>query len=261
MKIVGITLARNEERFIGRAVRNVIAFCDEMVLLDDNSTDGTPAVFQEIASEYSGKVRVAALGNASESHAFVASHAGTPTWVFAVDGDEIYDPAALVRFRARVERGEFDRDWCVFGNVLNVKELNEAARRARGHLSPPCRSMTKLYNFSAIDAWNGPCAERLHGGSIVFRPGFSEKNRRALHEEEDWDESDFRCLHMCFLPRSGTDRPGRPRANIMDRHAWTLGKVLQQGLAWLSGRRPPNWKEEKYARGPLVEKEVAGFFS
>lgn len=260
MRVVGITLARNEERFLARAVGNVLDFCDEMILLDDNSSDATFGKMEEIARKRPDRVRAVALAGAAASHGFIASFAGTDTWVFAVDGDEIYDPAALSRLRVRLERGDFDRDWCVFGNVLNVKELDERRHVARGHLAPPCRSMTKLYNFAAITAWDGPCAERLHGGRIAFRPGYAETNRRALHEEQGWEESDFRCLHMCFLPRSSTDKPGLVRANIMDRHAWTPAKFLRQCAAWMSGRRPPNWKEEKYARGPLVEKEVAEFF-
>ena len=45
--IVGALLARNEaapDRYLGRALRNAFQFCDEVVVLDDGSTDETAAV-------------------------------------------------------------------------------------------------------------------------------------------------------------------------------------------------------------------------
>jgi hypothetical protein len=177
-----------------------------------------------------------------------------------VDGDEIYDPEGLKAFRRRLESGEFDRDWCVFGNVLNVRSLDTATMTASGHLAPPCRSMTKLYNFAAIRSWQGPTQERLHGGTVEFLPGYHDRLRRNLHESEPWEDSPFRCLHLCFLQRSPLDPQGAIRKNIMDVHSWTLAKAAGKLGALLAGRKPVDWKEEKYARGGQVSKDVAAFF-
>jgi hypothetical protein len=116
--------------------------------------------------------------------------------------------------------------------------------------------MTKLYNFAAIEDWSGRIVERLHGGEIRFKPGFHEQLRLNLHEQTPWETSDFRCLHLCFLDRSSRDtQVGKPRRNIMDRHAWSFGKLL----ARLRGG--PDWKEQKYARGPLVSEPLAPFLA
>jgi hypothetical protein len=122
--------------------------------------------------------------------------------------------------------------------------------------------MTKLYNFAVIKAWHGPCLERLHGGRIEFKDGFHEKLRRDLHQGLSWEEADFRCLHLCFLPRSSQDSNTlAPRQNIMDVYNISIRKTL--GLIWdrLRGKPPIDWKEQRYGRGPLVAKSITPFFS
>lgn len=260
MKIVGILLVRNEEGFVETAVRNALDFCDEFIAVDNGSSDKTVPTLEKIRSQFAGKMRLYHATHPRESHDLIAGLAGTDTWVFGVDGDEIYDPAGLARFRKRLESGEFDRDWCIFGNVLNVRRLDLARGIAEGHLAPPCRSMTKLYNFSAIHAWNGPCLERLHGGRVVFKKGYDEKMRRNLHEAVSWDAADLRCLHLCFIPRSSTETPdAAPRKNIMDIHNRSITKTILQIRDRLFGRPPVDWKERRYGRGSRVFKSTANF--
>ena len=260
MRIIGILLVQNEERFVRRAIENVIAFCDELILCDHASSDDTPQILDDVARRHPGKARFHRVRSPRETHEFLKPFAGTPTWVFGVDGDEIYDPAGLARFRRRLEVGEFDAHWVVFGNVLNVTRLSEEPNEAEGHLAPPCRSMTKLFNFSAIDTWNGDTPERLHGGQIAFRPGFHAGLRCSLHETVDWNDADFRCLHLCFVPRSRFDSPGGVRENIMDRHAWSWTKLCKKCRSLVFGVPTTNWKLEKYARGEKVRKSAAAFF-
>jgi glycosyltransferase involved in cell wall biosynthesis len=260
MRIVGILLAKNEERFVERAVKNAIGFCDEFLAVDNGSTDRTTEILKSLEASSGGKLKYHQASHPRVSHDLIAGLAGSKTWVFGVDADEIYDPAGLGRFRTRLEGGEFDRDWCIFGNVLNVRHLDGCF--AEGHLAPPCRSMTKLYNFSAIHAWKGPCLERLHGGRVDFREGYGDHLRRDLHQGISWEVADFRCLHVCFLPRSPVDDRGSgPRKNIMDMYNWSLRKAA--GGLWdrLRGRPEIDWKEQRYGRGPLVKREVAAFFS
>jgi glycosyltransferase involved in cell wall biosynthesis len=261
MRVVGILLVRDEERFVEQAVRNVLGFCDEFIAVDNGSRDGTPTILQRLHAEFSGKIRLHHAKHPKESHDLIAGFAGTDTWVFGVDGDEIYDPSGLGKLRRRLEAGEFDRDWCIFGNVLNVRRLDLASGLAEGHLAPPCRSMTKLYNFSAIEAWHGPCLERLHGGRVVFKDGFNEKMRRDLHQAVSWEDAEFRCLHLCFIPRSSKDsQASGPRKNIMDVHNRSLTKTLRALWDKVTGKPEIDWKEQRYGRGELVVKPIATFF-
>ena len=261
MRIVGIMLVRNEDLYVRQAAVNVLNFCDELLAVDNMSDDATGEILRDLEQESRGRLKYHRTEHPGVSHDLIASYAGSDTWIFGVDGDEIYDPKGLLRLRLRLEEGEFDKDWVVFGNVFNLMTLEHDKSRASGHLAPPCRSMTKLYNFSAIKAWHGPCQERLHGGRIVFKPGFGEHQRRDLHKETDWADADFRCLHMCFLRRSSKEADSAsPRRNIMDRHAWGWRKILKEGWRIARGLPLSNWKLERYARGPLVAQPVGDFF-
>ena len=257
--ITGIVLARNEERYIETAVRNAARFCDRMLLCDHRSTDGTAEILRGLAMELSS-AEFHSIAHPRESHDLLRPLCGTETWVFAVDGDEIYDPQGLDRLRARIGGGEFDASWMIFGNVLNVTHLSGDHSTAAGHLAPPCRSMTKLYNFAAIESWGGNCPERLHGGNPVFRPGFAATDRRYLHEEVSWGDADFRCLHLCFLPRSTTDREGG-RRNIMETYGSSRRESLMLALRnFFRGGRASKWKNERYRRGPEVTVDASPFF-
>jgi hypothetical protein len=260
MTVTGIVLARNEERYIETAVRNAAGFCDRMLLCDHRSSDGTAGILRGLSAELPS-ADFHALAEPRESHELLKPLCGSATWIFAVDGDEIYDPTGLGRLRRRIESGEFDRVWTVFGNVLNVTSLAPDGSSAQGHLSPPCRSMTKLYNFAAIESWNGNCPERLHGGQPVFRKGFSATDRRYLHEQVSWDEADFRCLHLCFLPRSTVDST-QMRRNIMETYGSGWRDRLRFAMRRLlsRGRASSRWKQERYRRGPEVTVDASPFF-
>jgi len=172
MRIVGIMLVRNEDIYVRQAAVNVLNFCDELLAVDNMSDDATGEILRSLEKETRGRLKYHRAEHPGLSHDLIAPYAGTDTWVFGVDGDEVYDPEGLSRLRRRLERGEFAQDWVLFGNVFNLISIEPGKSEASGHLAPPCRSMTKLYNFSAINAWHGPCQERLHGGRIVFPSGF-----------------------------------------------------------------------------------------
>ena len=124
--------------------------------------------------------------------------------------------------------------------------------------------MTKLYNFSAIDAWSSPCPERLHGGTIHFRPGFSDGVARHIFQERSWEESPFRCLHFCFQSRSSLDKTGQDqkvaiRKGPGERNLWAYN-IKSFILSRLGLREDiPYYKKDFYLRGPIIEKDIRVF--
>jgi Glycosyl transferase family 2 len=266
-KVVGIVLVRNEDVFVEQAVRNVADFCDRIHAVDHVSTDQTWEILQRLALEYP-HLDVRRRNHAGDSHKLIEPYAGTDTWVFGVDGDELYDPARLAGFREELLGGRYDGAFKVASNVLNCVELDAEQHRARGYLSPPSRSITKLYNFGVIDAWAGDGSERLHGGSILFRNGYDERAVDNIGERIPWDETPLRCLHACFLERSSSEPP-RPDDDPYGRPI--LEETQLQDRSWrgdlkrrLRPRRPPDesaWKREKYMRGDLVTVDASPFFS
>lgn len=260
-KIIGIFLVRNEDIFIEQAVQNVIDFCDQVLIADNYSTDHTWDLAKELARS-NNKIQCQRIKRTHDSHEMIQEFSGTNTWIFGVDGDEIYDPERLIDFRQELLSGKYDDWWVIFGNVLNCTSLDLIKKEAAGHLAPPCRSMTKLYNFKAIFRWDGPCLERMLGGTPVFKGGYDLSLRLNLHEKISWEESNFRCLHTCFLHRSSQDPSNRrDRSNPAELAA--KGFLEKIGLGFIRSiyrKKQLSWKREKYLRGDLVRIDVSSFF-
>jgi hypothetical protein len=259
-QIVGVVLVRNDDLYVEQAVRNVAAFCDRIHAFDHVSTDRTGEILSELAREYD-HLDVERTRHAGDSHSALERYAGTGTWVFGIDGDELYDPARLREFREPLLAGSFDGVFKVASNVLNCVELNRERRSATGYPSPPSRSITKLYNFAAIDSWKGDGSERLHGGDISFRPGYDNRSVDNIGERLSWDETPLRCLHVCFVRRSSRDGEPEARPILMESglHDRTWRGALKRRLR---GRRTPResaWKREKYMRGELVTVDAGPF--
>jgi glycosyl transferase family 2 len=263
LRIVGIVLVRNEDVYVEQAIRNVASFCDRIHALDHVSKDKTWEILQELAGVLE-HLDVRRTHHADESHALVEQYAGTDTWVFGVDGDELYDSGRLAAFREELLSGAYGGAFKIASNVVNCIGVDRVLVTATGYPSPPSRSITKLYNFAAIDSWAGDGSERLHGGTIAFRPGYDDQSVDNIGERLTWDETPLRCLHMCFVPRSSADPEdpvARPILMESGRHDRTLlGDVKRR----LRRRRAPavsRWKQEKYMRGDLVTVDASPFFS
>jgi glycosyltransferase involved in cell wall biosynthesis len=261
-RIVGISLVKDEDLFVEQALRNVLDFCDELILADNDSRDGTPAILERLAAEQPEKVRLHRVGHPSESHDLISGYAGQDVWVLGVDGDELYDPARLSAFRQTLLAGDLDQWWLVRGNALHCNELAADRSTAAGWLSPPAPSMTKLHNFRLIESWDGRHPERLHGTEgLRFKDGGGGR-KYELMREYSWEQSPFRCLHVCFVARSSRERKAGARRNIPDMNAprraplraWTRLRELVGAPA-----QSP-WKLEHYRKGDVVEVPVSEFF-
>ena len=266
-QLVAVFLVRDEDAFVERAIRNVAHVCDRMYAFDHLSSDGTAEILRGLSHELDHLV-VRRTSDAGDSHRAIEGYAGTRTWVLGVDGDELYDPAGLAELKKRLEDGLYDDAFHLKGHVLNCTELDEEAGRAAGHMAPPSRPVTKLFNLAAVSSWTG-CLERLHGGQPVFREGYGWESLRYVSEESDWDHDPLRMLHACFLKRSSKDAEGDVRLGLPETGAWRRGA---RGLVDRLRRRRhldprmkeyrqrgSSWKQEWYARGPLVSADARPF--
>lgn len=270
MVVIGVVLVRNEDVFLEQAVRNVAAFCDRIFAYDHVSNDRTPDVLSRLAGELD-HLTVTRTRDARDSHRAVERFVGSNAWALGVDGDELYDPAALARLRALLEGGAYADAFHLKGHVLNCTELDPSRRTATGYMAPPSRPVTKLFNLDAVEAWSG-CPQRLHGGTPVFRSGFDWSSLRYVSEGVDWSADPLRLLHGCFLRRSSRDDASRVAARrnlselgrfhrgprgILDRlrHRRRIDPRMKEYRA-----RGSTWKHEWYARGSLVSVDARPFF-
>lgn len=262
-RIVAIVLVKNEDIFIDNVLKNIVDFCDEIIVTDNYSTDMTHDIVMKMAEKHP-KIRVMRINHPRDSHKVIEHFAGTNTWVFGVDGDEIYDPAGLREMRDRLITGDYDNVWSIKGNVLNCSTIDRESQKAKGYLSPPCRSMTKLYNFSLLESWTG-CPERLHSGTRVYRNPDISPVTKNIFDESEWEGSCFRCLHAVFISRSTGEKGTLKRSRLnpaeieaiasakkKKSHVKLVKRLIQSVLG-------SNWKYRKYRRGPLVEKNIGGF--
>jgi glycosyltransferase involved in cell wall biosynthesis len=259
-RIVGSVLVRNEDIFVERALLNIVDFCDEILVQDHQSTDGTWAILERLAARHP-KIKLQRVDDPRESSRAIAHLANTPAWIFGVDGDEVYDPVGLLRLREELLSGQYDDWWVIFGNVLHCTKVDVAAGRATGYLTPPSKSMTKLYNFRMIQSVDPEALLRLAGRNDIFHDPAMRLRRLDLHQQHPWNEAWFRCLHTCFVPRSTLDRAASDaRENVSERFNWIRQwKNRGRRLFGLEPTRP--YKLEKYRRGAPATLEVGEFFS
>jgi glycosyltransferase involved in cell wall biosynthesis len=271
VQVVCISLVRNEDRFVRRALLNVADFCDRLFVVDHMSTDRTSDILRELGRELD-HLEVRRARHSAQSHAMIEGLAGTDTWVLSVDGDELYDPVGLEQFRPRLEDGVYADVFRIRPAGFHCYELDESRRLASGYLSPPSRPVIGLLNFAAIDSWTSVTSQRLHGGDVTFRPGFGWESWRHLGAEYGWEECPFRDLHVGFLRRSSRDpdvtsSTGRP--NLAESGAFRRGVLgpFERLARRALGRRQaatrdvPAWKAEKYRRGELATVDASPFLS
>ena len=268
-RIVGSVLVRNEDLFVEQSIRNVADFCDRIHAVDHVSSDGTWDILRSLAREFD-HLEVRRSRNSVLAHCLLEPYAGTATWVIGVYGDELYDPAGLALLRRELLRGAHADVFRLKAYVLNCDELDGGTRTASGWLAPPSRPITKLFNFGAVESWQG-IPEPLQGGEAVFRQGYHWEARRDLASSTTWDTDPARCLHLCFLRRSSLDpdEVGGGRRSLAESGEFDLGPVGR--LKRLVRRTPPaphileltrqgkNWKQEWYARGEHVTVDAAPF--
>ena len=243
-KIVGIVLVRNEDLYISRVLHNALPFCDTWIVLDNYSTDNTYSKLEDFIDLHPD-FHLYRINDVVQSHSYIESYANTKTWIFALDGDELYDATGLSTLRAELLKNKWSQYWKVYGHVMHCKNIDFKNQFAKGYMSPPSRSMTKLYNFSLIKSWSN-CSERLHEGNLVFLDSANEQTME-YNLTTTWEQSIFRCLHLAFIKRSSQviHLYSRLIPNEVKQSKLFLGKIKNVFKVILK----KDWKHKHYAKG------------
>ena len=118
MKLTVIILTHNEERHIEACIRSA-AFADEILVIDDESSDSTPAIAQGLGARV---VTHPLAGDFAGQRNFALTQTDAD-WVFYVDADERVNPeteAELRRIMAADARAVYEirRINVVFGQRM-----------------------------------------------------------------------------------------------------------------------------------------------
>ncbi len=173
MKISATIIVRNEEDNIA-AVCETVAWADEIVIVDSDSTDRTV----EIARRYTDKVFNRQFRGYKDKHEFADAQT-TGDWVFWIDADERVTP--LLRESIEKLRG---RDPATLPDGFRIARTTEYLGRRIRHSGWYPDYQMRLYR-KAASFWDGvaPHETARVSGAVETLPGeFLHFTRRNLSE-------------------------------------------------------------------------------
>lgn len=244
MKIIGVTLIKNEDLYIEKVINNIIDFCDELLVLENYSEDKTYEIVS-VLSQNNPKIKLIRVENAFDTHKYVEPYIGPDTWVFRVDGDELYDRVGLVSFKTELLSGKYNTWFNLASPCLNVFNLENG--QAKGYLG----AMSSLVNFGLLESWHEEKSERLHGGHKIFKPGFDVRYMKCPDLLKlGFEQSTLRCLHLCFVKRSSLDKNNQARLNPSENKSrWAKLKAIVRNILTLNWSGGSFYKNKIYKQG------------
>ena len=261
--IVGVCLVKNEQNFVAWALMNAMEFCDKILVLDNMSEDRTYEIVSTIAKEHD-HVEVIRVKDGNNTHRYIEEYAGKPVWIIRIDGDEIFSPSGLSKFKIRLHAGEFDNFWKIEAQTLHAIGISFEAGKAFGYTQPAVKGYLELFNFNAFDSWRAGRRERLHG-PVEFSKGYSQDQFHPYWKHHTWSESEFKGLHLCFMPRSPLDANSYLEGQLGGRFNLLeirLNRRLHRRIARAVSRkysRQPDYKLRHYAKGEVTEFDISDF--
>ncbi|QRQ99468.1 glycosyltransferase family 2 protein [Dyadobacter sandarakinus] len=161
----------NCEHFVERAVNSVLGqtYTDwELILVNNNSTDGTQLVLEKIASTYPDKVQVyQEFKKGAPAARNKGLRAAKGEWVQYLDADDELLPDKL---KVQVELGETQQADCVIGNANLIELKNGVLAQTRRPLNTE-------------DVWSGLITSHLGiTTAILWR-------KSRLDHIQGWDEN------------------------------------------------------------------------
>lgn len=98
----------NEAASIGRVIEAIRPYATDILVVDDGSTDETPARLDELADIQRIRHSINLGYGRSLIDAFDHAHRGGYDWVVTLDADEQHEPALIPRFLAAAACGDAD---------------------------------------------------------------------------------------------------------------------------------------------------------
>jgi glycosyltransferase involved in cell wall biosynthesis len=186
MSISVVIPTYNGSRFIAETLESVLAQTlqpDEVLVIDDGSTDDTAA----IAESFAPRVRVFRRSNQRQAAArnFGAQQA-TSEWIAFIDDDDLWEPNKLERQMEELARHP-EADLCYTGRVL-LDQKGDTATLGRVVYAPPAKDIRKAL-FSGVTFL--PSSILIRRSTLLAVNGFDPN---ICHASEDYDMW-LRLLH------------------------------------------------------------------
>lgn len=141
-KISAVIIAKNEEKMISECLES-LSFCDEIIVIDNNSTDKTV----EIAEQFKAKIYKEASSDFSVLRNFGLKNAQND-WVLYIDADERVDQSLKEAIKKVIGTNEFGSYKVYRKNFyLGINEW------------PHIEKIIRLFNKENISQWYGQIHE------------------------------------------------------------------------------------------------------
>ena len=159
----------NEERYVEQVLRRVAAYADEILVIDDGSTDMTPCLLAKQPVEVIRHRENRGYGRALLDAFRWASVDGFD-WVITMDCDEQHEPAAIPQFMDAIARN--DADIISGSRYLNLHEGDDAPPPDRRRINTMITGeVNDRLGLSLTDAF---CGFKAHRVSALDRLDLSE---------------------------------------------------------------------------------------
>lgn len=197
-KITGMMLVHNEEgRYLEEVLHHMFKYCNDIVVLDDASTDKTPEIVQSYNNTHYFRHEVHGFYNewVLRKQLWDYTVMTNPEWIIAMDADEVLEDAAPAKIRQLV-------------NVVGVD----------------------AYTFKRYDFW---WSKRFYREDPHWQPHNTDTRIQLLHYRPNiiyqWNE---RPIHCGSVPQSIFQTHVVARSDIRLKHyGWANKKEYDARLA------------------------------
>ncbi|MFZ5437862.1 MAG: glycosyltransferase family 2 protein [Patescibacteria group bacterium] len=186
-KISAIVLAKNEASMIDGCL-NTLVWCDEVLVLDNGSTDNTV----ELAESLGARVITFSHPSFARKRNEALKHAKND-WVFYLDADERVTPTLAKEIMVHMETAT--------AQVLEMSRQNFCYGHEFKHGGWQDDLVTRIFHKSALKEWTGQIHEspnfegqvtKLHSPIIHFTHRNTEDN---LRKSADWTKLEAELLY------------------------------------------------------------------
>lgn len=220
--LTGVVLTRNEEANLAKCL-DALKFCDEILLVDDNSTDKT----LEIAKKYKARVVQHALnGDFSAQRNWAISQiksglpAGRQGWILFIDADEVVSPELASEITGTLFKGpSFLGYFLPREDILWGKHMHYGNTRT---------SLLRLARRGAGE-WQGKVHETWQntGRTAALR-------HPLLHYPHPTITDFLQHINTYSTLRAGELRAAGIKTNLLEIFFYPVGKFLYLGI-WKLG--------------------------
>ncbi len=220
-KISALILAKNEERNIEECIKTVL-FCDEVLVIDDFSTDKT----KEIAESLGARVMQRSMAGDWGGQQTFAIQNAKYEWALFVDADERISEPLAEEIKAVVNNGEQNAYWIRRANKFH---FNEATH---GILRPD-------YVNRLFPAKNSYVEGYVHPEIKAPYPNKKLKHVMYHYTYDNWDQYFGKFNNYTRLAAEKYKKNGKSCSFFRDivlRPLWAFFKIYILNLGFLDGK-------------------------